>query len=322
MEKYKLAFYWASSCGGCEVAVLDIHENILKVIDIADIVFWPVAIDTKYKDVEAMKDNYIDVCFFNGAIRLSEQEHLAHLLRQKSKIMVAFGSCACYGSIPGLANFFYRDEIMNRAYLETPSTVNPKNILPQEVTKVKEGEITIPEFYDTVHTLGQTVEVDYFVPGCPPVPDQVMTLVEALDKKELPPKGSVIAGDKTLCDTCERLREEKIVPEFKRIVEVIPNNEKCFLEEGIICCGPATRSGCGNRCINANQPCRGCFGPAPEIHDQGAKLLSAIASISAINEEERVEEFVNSIPDPAGYFYRFTLPYSMLKRKLIREEKK
>jgi len=59
-EKLKIAFYWAASCGGCEVAVLDINEKILDVVAAADIVFWPVAIDIKYKDVEAMPEKSID----------------------------------------------------------------------------------------------------------------------------------------------------------------------------------------------------------------------------------------------------------------------
>jgi F420-non-reducing hydrogenase small subunit len=93
-EKMKLGFYWAASCGGCEIAVLDINEKILDVVNMADIVFWPVAMDVKYKDVEAMPDKYIDICFFNGSVRTGEQEHMAKLLRKKSKVLVAFGSCA------------------------------------------------------------------------------------------------------------------------------------------------------------------------------------------------------------------------------------
>ncbi|TRO50378.1 oxidoreductase, partial [Candidatus Bathyarchaeota archaeon] len=101
-KKLQLAFYWAASCGGCEIAVLDIDEKILDVINIADILFWPVAIDTKYKDVENMADNHIDICFFNGSIRTEEQEHIAKLLRKKSKYLIAFGACAVNGGIPGL----------------------------------------------------------------------------------------------------------------------------------------------------------------------------------------------------------------------------
>jgi F420-non-reducing hydrogenase small subunit len=121
-KKLQLAFYWAASCGGCEIAVLDINEKILDVIALADILFWPVAIDTKYKDVEAMEDNSVDVCFFNGAIRTTEQEHLAKLLRKKAKVLVAFGACAVNGGIPGLANVANCEEVFNVAYLNNPST--------------------------------------------------------------------------------------------------------------------------------------------------------------------------------------------------------
>ena len=119
MEKKKLAFYWAASCGGCEIAVLDINEEILNVIANADIIFWPVAMDVKYKDVEEMPDKHIDVCFFNGAIRTEEQEHMAKLLRRKAKVLVAFGSCANDGCVIGLANLWNKNTIFERAYSET-----------------------------------------------------------------------------------------------------------------------------------------------------------------------------------------------------------
>lgn len=128
MSKLKIALYWAASCGGCEIAVLDIKEKILDVAAACDILFWPVALDFKYKDVEAMPDKHIDVCLFNGAIRTSENEHLAKLLRQKSKILVAYGSCANEGCIPGLANLYSRQSLLDRVYSETPSTDNSNGV--------------------------------------------------------------------------------------------------------------------------------------------------------------------------------------------------
>ncbi|NIN68287.1 MAG: oxidoreductase, partial [Anaerolineae bacterium] len=159
-DKLKLALYWTASCGGCDVAVLDINEKILDVAEVADIVFWPIALDIKYHDVEAMPDGAIDVCLFNGAIRSSEHEEMARLLRDKSKTLIAFGSCACFGGIPALANFHNRDEIFERVYVETPSTDNPDKIFPQTKTVVPEGELELPAFYDTVSTLAQIVPVE------------------------------------------------------------------------------------------------------------------------------------------------------------------
>ena len=147
--------------------------EILIVDQVADILFWPVAIDAKYKDVEAMPDGHIDVCLFNGAIRTSENEHLAHLLRQKSKVLVAFGSCANEGCMPGLANLYDRESIFNYAYKESPSVDNPNKVVPQQVNAMPEGEIRIPKFYQTVKTLAQAEDVDYHIPGCPPQAPQI-----------------------------------------------------------------------------------------------------------------------------------------------------
>ena len=317
MAKLKLAIYWSASCGGCDVAILDINERILDVAAIADIVFWPVALDFKYSDVEAMEDKSIDICLFNGAVRTSEQEHIAKLLRAKSKAMVAFGACACFGGIPALANFTNRAEVFERAYIEAPSNDNADHTFPQTLTTVEEGDLELPEFYDTVSTLAQVVDVEYFVPGCPPPVEIINKIVDALASGQLPPAGTVFASDKSLCDECDRVKEEKKITRIYRPHEIIPDTKKCLLEQGIICMGPATRGGCGQRCINANMPCRGCFGPPAGVIDQGAKMLSALASIYDVKDEAGIKQMVEEVVDPAGTFYRFAMSSSMLKRKRI-----
>jgi F420-non-reducing hydrogenase small subunit len=315
MAKLKLALYWAASCGGCDVALLDINEKILDVAEIADIVLWPIAMDFKYSDIAAIQDGTIDVCLFNGAVRNSEQEEIARLLRLKSKILVAFGSCACFGGIPALANFTNRAEILNNSYIEAPSNDNPDNTLPQETTEVDEGQLELPKLYDTVKTLSQVVPVEYFLPGCPPPVSLIIELVNDLAANKLPPPGSSIASDKTVCDECPLKKENKCISRIYRPQEIIPDRERCLLEQGIICCGPATRGGCGATCIKAGMPCRGCFGPPAGIIDQGAKLVSAIASIYEVVNEDEITKMVDEIVDPAGTFYRFGLADSILKRK-------
>jgi F420-non-reducing hydrogenase small subunit len=320
-KKFKIAFYWAASCGGCEIAVLDINEKILDVIQIADILFWPVAVDSKYKDVEEMQDKNIDLCFFNGAIRTEEQEHLAKLLRKKSKVLVAFGACAVSGGIPGLANVADKEEVFKVAYLDNPSTNNPKKTVPKKSSKVKEGDLTLPEFYDTVKSLDQTVEVDYYLPGCPPTPNIIMNALEAIVENKLPPKGSVIAPLKSVCDECRFEKSEKKITKIKRIYEVDKIEDKCLLEQGIICLGPATRGGCDARCLDANMPCTGCGGPTPNSIDQGAKMISALASILGLENEEKMSEeeiqkLIDQIVDPVGTFYKYCLPTSLINRKV------
>src|SRR5512136_1155988 len=106
-EKPKVALYWCASCGGCEEAVVDL-------------VFWPVALDFKVSDVEALPDKSIAVSFINGAVRMSEQEEMAKLLRRKSGLVVAFGSCSHLGGVPGLANLWDRESIFNWYYSKAP----------------------------------------------------------------------------------------------------------------------------------------------------------------------------------------------------------
>ena len=325
MTKPKVAFYWCASCGGCEEAVVDLNEGILKVADAVDIVLWPVALDFKRKDIEALGNGEIAVSFINGAVRTGEQEEMAKLLRQKSGLVVAFGACACLGGIPGLGNFWTRDAIFQRVYKEVPTVDNPDGVTPQEKMKADVGELTLPEFYDTVKTLAQTISVDYYLPGCPPPPDLIMNAVMAILQGKLPERGAVLAPDKALCDTCPRAKtkpDKLSIAEIKRPWQIKIDPEKCFLEQGLICLGPATRSGCGETCIRANQPCRGCFGPVDRVVDQGAKALSMIASILGLEGEEKMTEegvrkLVDGLVDPAGTFYRFSLPASLLRRRRL-----
>jgi len=313
--KLKLGLYWAASCGGCDIAIVELRDKILALDAAADILFWPCAMDFKYKDVKAMPDGHMDVCLFNGSIRSTENEEMAHLLREKAHVLVAFGSCAHEGCIPGLANLFDRQAIFERVYLETPSTDNPQGHLPQTSYQMPEGEVHIPKLFNTVKTLDQVTEVDYYVPGCPPQAPQIWAVVEAILGGNLPPKGSVVgATEKTVCDECKRTREEKRISRFYRPHEIIPDPERCLLDQGIICAGPATRGGCGALCPTVNMPCRGCYGPPPHIIDQGAALLSAVSSVVDADTEEEAARLVGQIVDPVGTFYRFGLPASLLHR--------
>jgi F420-non-reducing hydrogenase small subunit len=317
--KIKLAVYWGAACGGCCVSVLDVHEALFTVVEHADLVFWPIALDFKYSDVEAMPDGHIDVTLFNGAVRNSENEHMAKLLRQKTKVLVAYGSCAHMGGIPGLANFSTREDIFKRVYETTESTVNPDKIYPQPEYDVPEGKLEIPVFYNDVKTLDQVVNVDYYLPGCPPQTERLVEVFMAIvTGAELPPPGSVVGAlEKTQCDECKRKKSDnKKIKHFYRPWQIEDDGETCFLEQGVICMGPATRGGCGVRCIEGNAPCRGCYGPPVNAPDPGSKMMSAIATMIDSDDPDEIQKIVGTIDDPAGIFYRFSLPGSILRRKM------
>lgn len=318
-EKAKLAFYWCAACGGCEESVVDLAEDILFVLENVDIIFWPVGMDFKRSDIENYGDGEITVSLINGAIRSSEQYEMAKLLRRKSKVVIAYGACAHLGGIPGLANEFSLEQILKYVYEDSPSTVNEEKVRPMLKFKENGFEPELPQLWQTVRPLDKVIDVDYYLPGCPPSSKLLKEAVVALLSGNLPPKGTVLAPDIALCDECSR-KETKPTDlqfdEFKRPNLSIIDNTKCILSQGFVCMGPATRSGCGALCVEGNMPCTGCYGPTSRVKDQGAKILSSIASNISGKTEKEIDRTLGGIPDPVGTFYRYSLAGSLLTKKL------
>lgn len=333
--KINIAMYWASSCGGCDVSLLDISERILTVRDMANVVMWPIAVDAKEKDIQALDDGEITVCMINGAIRNEENEHMAKLLRQKSQIVVAYGACATSGGSPALANLVPGgiDEIMDYVHNEVPSTKTFQEayhkdnyVHPQTSTEVPEGTLTLPRLYNTVYALDQVVDVDYYLPGCPPLQESISHLLKvvadfAYQGVPLPPKGTVVGvTSKTLCEECPRVKKFERITEVKEPYEVDTDNDKCLVDLGIICLGASTMGGCGAACTRVGQPCRGCYGPSPDVQELGSSAFTAIASLFPITDEETqmseedIDNIMRQIKDPLGYFYAFSMSKSLIMR--------
>lgn len=310
MSKPKVAFYWCASCGGCEEAVVDLHEDILGVVEAVDIVFWPVALDFKIHHVEAMVDQEIAVSFINGAVRTEEQEHMAKLLRQKSQLVVAFGACAVSGGIPALANLTTRKAILSASYHTAPTVVNPEGTEPRTSCEVAGVERRLPGFYERVYKLDDVIEVDYYLPGCAPPTKLVLGAVQAILAGELPERGAVLAPNKALCASCTRndsKPDDVCVDQLRRPVDVELDPERCFLLQGVLCMGPATRDGCDVVCVEGNMPCTGCMGPLDSAGDQGTGMIGTLGGIVAGDTPEEFEANTRELVDPAGTLYRYTL---------------
>lgn len=318
MTKPKVGFYWCASCGGCEESVVDLAEGILDVVAAVDFVIFPVAMDFKREDVEALADGEMAVCFLNGALRSSEQREMARLLRRKAQLVVAYGSCSHQGGVPGLANLYSRETLMRFAYHDSPSTVNPAGTRPQPHTRVPEGELELPTLDDEVKCLDQVIDVDYYLPGCAPPVELLKAALAAILSGNLPPKGTVLAPDIALCHECPRLDtkpNDLSLPELKRPSLAAIDEGVCLLAQGFLCLGPATRSGCGVPCINGNMPCTGCLGPVSRVQDQGGAVIAALGSLLAPQDEEGIDRVLDGVPDPVGTFYRYGVPASLLFAK-------
>lgn len=318
-DKVKVAFLLAGGCAGCEMSVVDLSDKLVDALDALEVVFWaPTAADVKYKDLEAMPDKSIDVAFVDGMIRNTENAHTVKVLREKSKVFIAFGACAALGGIAAMGDLHQQKELFETAYKKSWSTENPDNVLPTP-SYLLDGkyELTIPALTDRCMTLNELVDVDYYVGGCPPHPDFVGAAIGMLLSGKLPEKGSWLTGGKAVCDVCKRnpsSNGETRMPVNKvfRTMDGQPDTDKCLLQQGYVCFGPVTQGDCGASCLKANIPCRGCGGPLPGVKDFGARCLQTIGS--TLGSPEACEELMVKYPQMAKFVYRYAYTSGLLDK--------
>lgn len=306
-DKAKIGTMWLGGCSGCHLSIADFHEALLDVMELADFEFSPVLMDTKYDEIPEL-----DVVIIEGGIRNDENRELAELLREKAKFVINYGTCAVYGGIPGLGNLNTPEELAQEAYINSPSTPNEEGIIPNE---------EVPHLESRVRPLNEVIDVDLSVPGCPPRSDVVAQAVLALLKGE-----PVELPSTNLCEVCPREKPpEGLAMDFiKRQFEIgKPEEELCLIPQGLICMGPATISICGAECPTIAIQCRGCYGPTPKVQDQGAKMISAIASDYGVEQDKTVdpEEVADQLDDIVGTFYTYTLPAALVPVKMRKEGK-
>ncbi len=315
--KPRIALYWNASCGGCEEAVIDLGDGFASLLEKVEVVLWPVALDFKKHHVEAMPDGGIDVAFLNGAIRLTEQDEWAQLLRRKARVLIAFGACAHMGGVVGLGNMADRRELLDTAFRRQPSVSNPESVQPGRPVRSGEHDLSLPVLLEAALPLSEVVPVDYTIPGCPPSPEVIGAAVARILAGDLPPAGAVLAPNAPLCETCPLgdTKPERIeVGSLRRLGTSAIDPATCFLAQGLVCHGPATRQGCQPGCVEVGMPCRGCFGPLDGVRDAGAAMLSAFASLLSGGEEE-IAALAEAVPDPAGTFWSYSYAAGLVPRR-------
>ena len=301
-DKAKVGTMWLGGCSGCHLSIADFHESLLDVLELAQFEFSPVLCDTKYDEVPEL-----DVLIVEGGIRNEENRELAEMLREKAGLVIAYGTCAAYGGIPGLGNLHTVEELTTEGYINSCSTVNPEGIIPNE---------DVPTLESRVRPLGEAIQVDLMIPGCPPKSDVVAEAILTLLNG-----GTIELPTTNLCEVCPREKPPAgLAMDFiKRQFEVgKPEDDLCLIAQGLVCMGPATVSLCGAECPSINIPCRGCYGPTAKVLDQGAKMISAIASDYGVQEDKTVdpETVADQLDDIVGTFYTYTLPAALVPMKM------
>ncbi len=290
----KIAIISLMSDGGCHIAFLDIHEELLQLLNQVNLAHSYMTVDRKDIPYD------IDIALIEGGVRTTHDIELLKEARSKAKILVAMGSCACFGGIPGLSNLYDLTLSLNYVYRETPTTI--KGVIPHE---------NVPTVI-RVAPISRYVKVDFQIPGCPPESKEIKDALVSLLKGEIPSQPT-----KTVCDECKLGPPKKKPKRLRRIYEP-PEPNTCLLEQGYFCMGSVTRAGCGAKCPHAGIPCDGCRGPAPKALDQGASILNALITLAY----ENIKEF--SLKRHSAYFYRYSFASSIIEdliRKRLVEKK-
>jgi len=281
----RIATLGLTGCSGCHVALVSLHEKLLELLKNAELVHSYILTDEK-----EIPEN-IDLGIVEGSVRTTHNEEKVKELRDKTKILVALGSCSCFGGVQGLGNVYNVETLLTKVYKQTVTTVEgliPTKDLP-EVFKVK--------------PVTEVVKVDYMIPGCPPEVESIAEVLTAIVQGKTPTLPA-----KNVCDECPRERRNIPPKELKRLHTGNPDPKICLLEQGYLCMGPATRSGCGAKCPKANMPCEGCYGPCEKAWDQGLAMLDALtAMMGKVLPNFKMETH-------PGMFYRYTYASSILSK--------
>lgn len=232
-----IATTWLRSCSGCHMKMFDLHEQLINFQDKFKI---------NYINYRNSQKNFemADIGIIEGSVSNQKNEETLKNFRKKVKILIALGTCACFGDSQNLRKIFLNES---------------KN---SQICGSNRGLQFAPK------PINQIVPVDYYIPGCTPlfttIKNVVITLLE--EKKVQNPK------PQNLCSRCKRVRNtatnlffsKELMPSLDTFYSAIkvtpPNPDICFLEQGILCLGPFTIDNCSARCIRGNTPCWGCMG--------------------------------------------------------------
>lgn len=290
--KVKVSTEWLSGCSGCHIAVVDLHEKLLNLVEDIEFVRIPVLMDQK----EYPK---ADIGLVEGAIRSDHDREAVLKMRESVDKLVAFGTCASYGGVSGLGWLYRDDAILSKVYGGLPTTSE---------TNRPEGA---PVLEHSVIPIDEVVEVDVHLPGCPPHPYYIAQAIKVLLGQE----GAVMPAG-TVCSQCNRRMEKREGVTLQKGAVTAPEKDICFLSQGVICLGSVTLERCRAQCTNKGVTCAGCTGPSIavvtephlDIRNMVAKRMSLLTGI----DETEIRDYMAK---EAKTFYSYALSSPVIYRK-------
>ncbi len=237
-----------SGCAGCEVSLLNASEWVEQY----QLVYMPLVISAH--DVP----DSTEVLLVSGGVRNDEDAYNLRRAIKKVKKVIAVGTCAISG---GVSNLGDRDEV-RALFLSQNNRHDLPHLLPKS------------------HPIDSFVDVDLYLPGCPPTPELFMA---ALQDPALFKASSIVCGE------CGRKKLRDMRPQHLLGFQTgSPDPDICLINQGYLCVGSSTRGGCRAICPRAGHPCVGCRGPSNAFIEKEAQVW--------MDNIQRVFENMTDIP--------------------------
>jgi F420-non-reducing hydrogenase small subunit len=286
MDKPKIATACFASCTGCHMALAEPEVGFVDLLPSIELVFSPVLMDSK-------QIHDADLVMVEGSIRNEEDLRLLREARAAAKTLIALGTCACFGGVPGLANMTTVEQLTTGVY---------------DRDSLGDG---VPALNPRLLPVDSYVEVDYYIPGCPPPVAHLANILKALLAGDKPPR-----IDTPVCSECRRTAGPEPLADLARPFTREPLLDKCLLVQGLPCLGSVTRGGCGAACTHANVPCSGCRGPTDHIllESRHGVYRDIVYRISHLLEMP-VKEVEKKLSDIPHILYAYSLASPSLRRK-------
>ncbi len=267
-------------CAGCVSSLLNAGNAILEIL-LED---FKIFYSPTFMDLREIPE--VDLAIVEGGVRTEEDENLIREVRAKSRILVALGMCATHGGITSLGNL-----------------ASVKKLLEKEYSLIDAS--LLPEVKDLMYPICNFVDVDYYIPGCPPMPFLIIHTLKSIASEKKPMRHQSI-----VCMECHRKIIAAKLERLYGIYEKEADPQLCLVSQGFVCLGSLTRDGCGAPCPRAGFTCFGCRGPSDALlyrsRDMYSFLVKVISKRSGVPEDKvKAELYRNPFIFHTFIFSRF-----------------
>ncbi len=299
----KIAFVSLSSCAGCSSVILEDHEGLSRILERSSIEYCPLLMDEE-------EIGNVDIAVVEGVVRMREDEEKLRLVRERSRMLIAWGTCATHGGIPFMANSFTLEDLLEESFggADDPYSYYLSG------TSFRGGDLARAQGSGLLRKALKTddvVRVDFYLSGCPPTAGRLARAIESF--------GSTCRESSVTPIVCSECRRKPRRESVERLA-LFPGGDEmphtCFLSRGVLCLGQLTQGGCGAPCTKGGLPCWGCRGPSPKALKklQGGATLDGLAAESLMRKtglgRREVEELVRTARRRAltslSYFNNFS----------------